>query len=320
MPLDLQQRDWDFLVGLYESRMMTLAHADALYYQGGSTGCRKRVAKLKKEGLVRERPRKAPEKSTLFLSTKGFIAILNEKLLVEYPSVTKESFQKRLEMAETTRNHELAVMDAKAAFLSSVANFERLRVLEFCTWPYLFQFEARKSKVWGSRANLVKPDGFMRIREESDQGSSEYYFFLEVDRSTESQAKTIVGKGLAYQDYFQANGLSERFPMEGERKVPFRVLFVFKNQERRNNTAEAFLRSDPPIRTQAWLTTLEELTEDPYGAIWIRPSDYEEALEGTSYDLRKRQPQKIYRRDTKREILVEERVEKQFLFREQKNR
>lgn len=314
MAIELQQRDLDFLVGLYESRIMTIPHADALYYQGGTTGCRKRIAKLKAEGFVKEKPRKAPEPSVLFLSSKGFKEVLKRGLLDEFPQTNLESFQKRIEIAQTTIKHELAVMDAKASFRAAVGHFEHLRLIEFCTWPKLFRFRARKSREWGARATQVDPDGFIRIREEAQHGTAEYYFFLEVDRSTETQAKTLVGKALAYQDYFQANGLANRFPAEGDRKVPFRVLLSFKNEERRNNTAEAYWRSDPQILRQAWLTTHDELNEDPLGAIWVRPIDYFEALEGSPYDLRQRQPERIYRRDTQREFLVQERVQKQSLF------
>ena len=58
------------------------------------------------------------------------------------------------------------------------------------------------------------------------------------------------------------------------------MLWVFRTAERRNNVAEALCRSFPPVLGRAWLTTLEEATRDPLGAIWMRPQDYLNAVEG----------------------------------------
>src|SRR5205814_2355773 len=85
---------------------------------------------------------------------------------------------------------------------------------------------------------------------------------------------------------------------------PFRTLYVFENHERRNNTAATFLSNDPPVRTQALLTTREELLRDPLGAIWICPADYEKATANTAYDVRTTQPGP-YKRQPEREPFVE---------------
>jgi hypothetical protein len=60
------------------------------------------------------------------------------------------------------------------------------------------------------------------------------------------------------------------------------VLFVVPNEERRNNMAERLLQNNPPVRTMVWLTTFQEVTTDPLGAIWMRPIDYREVTEGNT--------------------------------------
>jgi hypothetical protein len=59
------------------------------------------------------------------------------------------------------------------------------------------------------------------------------------------------------------------------KEFPFRVLIVLKSAERRDNTAEKLLQSNPPIRTLVYLSTFSEVTADPVGKIWIRPADFE---------------------------------------------
>ena len=73
------------------------------------------------------------------------------------------------------------------------------------------------------------------------------------------------------------------------------------------------LQNTPPILTMVWLTTFEELTTDPLGAIWMRPRDYRDITQGTAFDPR-RPPERIYRRQPEREALVVEKLMKLRLF------
>ena len=66
--LRIQDRDVAFLQGLFESRVMTLAHASTLFFGGKPEAAKKRVQKLKAAGYVRERPRHTYEPSVLFLT------------------------------------------------------------------------------------------------------------------------------------------------------------------------------------------------------------------------------------------------------------
>lgn len=57
---------------------------------------------------------------------------------------------------------------------------------------------------------LVKPDGFIRIHEkEKGDGLFEHSFFLEVDRSSETQ-DTLVARAGCYWDYYKSGGFAMR--------------------------------------------------------------------------------------------------------------
>jgi hypothetical protein len=85
---------------------------------------------------------------------------------------------------------------------------------------------------------------------------------------------------------------------------------VFKTAERRNNTAERLLQNNPPIFTQACLSTFEEVTTDPLGAIWTCPRDYHHATKGTAFDAERKRASWGYRRQFERDRLVESRIAK----------
>ncbi|MGH8578967.1 MAG: hypothetical protein ACREVK_02175 [Gammaproteobacteria bacterium] len=77
--------------------------------------------------------------------------------------------------------------------------------------------------------------------------------------------------------------------------------------------AERLLQNTPPTLTMVWLTTFEEVTTDPLGAIWMRSRDYCDITEDTAFDPR-RPPERIYRRQPERETLVVAKLKKQQLF------
>ena len=92
------------------------------------------------------------------------------------------------------------------------------------------------------------------------------------------------------------------------KEYPFRVLFVFKTAERRNNTAERLLQSNPPILTHVWLATIEEVTRNPLDPVWCRPVDYRNATHGTPFDSNQQRVTWGYQRQTAREEFVRQHV------------
>lgn len=312
--IELQERDLLILRGLFEARVMTLAHLAAFYFHDSVEAATKRVQKLKAAGWLGERPRRAYEPSVLFLTRSAFRILSDRGALASYPRIGWGNIEKRARVSDLTLRHELDVLDVRASLWKALAANRRYQILEFSTWPLLFQFRAAPGL--GQPEVLVRPDGFIRIAD-SDGGSSQHLFFLEVDRSTETQG-TLAAKAACYADFYRRGGMAARFgcPREQYKCFPFRVLIAVRNLERRNNAAAQLLKCTPPLLTQAWLTTLEELKADPLGQIWVRPADYRAAVAHTAFNARfPAEPLApgVYRRQVERELLVERAVRKKAL-------
>src|SRR5262249_11516802 len=131
--------------------------------------------------------------------------------------------------------------------------------------------------------------------------------------STETQT-TLVNRASCYLDYYKSGGFAvANGKSRAEYKEhPFRVLFVLKNTERRNNTAERLLEAMPPIRTFVYLSTLEEVLKNPLGSTWLRPVDYRDAVGYVISSKHLRPP--VYRRQSMREKLIEQTAKKLTLF------
>jgi hypothetical protein len=310
LDLEIQPRDLILLRGLLDSRVATIHHLSALYFEGRLEAARKRVQKLKAARIVHERPRRSTDPAVYFLTRKAFRILDAHGVLRNYPNIGWTNLEKRARVSELTLKHELEVMDVRSALTATLEKCGH-SVVEFATWPKLFQFMARQP---GIGDVLVKPDGFIRIQGNDADGGFEDMFFLEVDRSTEEQ-QILASRASCYRDYYERGGLANRFghPRSAFKQFPFVVLMTFKNAERRNNTAEQLLRILPPIRNQVWLSTLGEVTSNPLGPIWVKPAGYAKITQGTLFDVERRQESKGYRRQPEREELVEATIEKHCL-------
>jgi hypothetical protein len=245
----------------------------------------------------------------LHLSRLGLSALSERGLLTDYPDLGLPTLARRSRVSEFTLSHELEVMDVKAAIYSVVKSERAFSITEFTTWPLLCKFEVRHG---AGKIDSVRPDGFFRIHRETLDGlGNENSFFLEVDRSTEKY-DTLVSRAVCYLDYYQSGAFAERNGAERSqfRSYPFRVLMVLKSEERRNNIVEQLLRLDPPILSQVWLSTLEEVKRSPFGSIWIRPIDYRDAVKGTEHDVHRARPPWAYRRQTARDSFIRDTVTK----------
>lgn len=290
---------------------MTSAHIATLFFAGKKEAAKKRLQKLKTAKLIGERKRRVYEPSVLYLTRAAFSYLRHSGILANYPPMGETALEKRARVSQLTLCHELEIMDVKAALFEALSKESPFTLEEFSTWPLLYQFEAYRNGHSGAEV-LVKPDGFIRIHEkESDGGLSEHSLFLEVDRSSET-LDTLVTRASCYLHYYRSGGFAERNGAQRSafKDYPFRVLMVFKNAERRNNTAERLLQSNPPILTQTCLSTFEEVTKNPLGKIWLCPVDYRDAVKGTPFESSQRHNAWGYKRMTARETIVEQRVRK----------
>jgi hypothetical protein len=266
--IQIQKRDVDFLIGLFESRMMTLAHASALHFGGRREAAKKRIQKLKAAGLVAERTRQPHEPSILQLARKGYEFIREVGIPSKYPVQGWERLRKQLHFGEATLNHELDVVSLRAAVLSSVRNEPRLTVSEFCTWSSLLSFEIGRA---GRGETVVRPDGFFRLYETTAAVAPHTHaFFVEVDRSTETLA-TLVAKARAYGEWYRSGGFAVKCGESPDefKSYPFRVLVTCRSSERRDNIARALLVDSDKMLGQVWLSTQAEAVSDPLGPVWV---------------------------------------------------
>jgi hypothetical protein len=195
--------------------------------------------------------------------------------------MTLGAMVKRSQVSDLTIRHELEVMSVKAALTTAIRGRENYDLSEFMTWPALCSFTAHDQR---DQLVTVKPDGFIRITETSGDDKYEHAFFLEVDRSTETQ-DVLLSKVYAYLAYYRSGKFAERVGLDREqyKEAPFRVLLVCKSSARRDNTAARLLAGNPPISTFAVLTTFAEAKDDPLGRIWVQPKDCEpQALQGSA--------------------------------------
>jgi Replication-relaxation len=306
--LDITARDVEILRGLFECRILTVEQIAALHFEDRQAAARKRIWKLKKADLVRERPRRAYEPAVLFLSRRALRLLIEQGHITDYPKLSVAAYEKRTRVSPLTLRHEIEVNDVKAAFAKAIRLTSGLQLPQFSTWPTLFQFWGYTRR--GQRVR-VQPDGFLRIR----QGVEQHSFFLEVDRSSESHWR-IAEKIECYLDFYRRGGLALRNgrPKHDYKGFPFRVLVVFRNAERRNNAAERLIGQQPPILSIAVLATIDEVRMNPLGPIWIRPCDYRDVVIGIPYGaapLTSNAP--IYRRSAERDEYIEKAVKRNAL-------
>jgi hypothetical protein len=286
--LEVQDRDLALLKGLFDSRVLTLDHVAALYFEDKREAAKKRVQKLKAAGLIGERPRRASDPSVLFLSAQAIAMLADRGDLDGYPLLSQSALRKRAQVSDLTLKHELDTATVKVALTSAIRKSDRLTVEEFSTWPLLNQFsvKARMIDAPSGADIVVKPDGFLRIRESHEDGKLvEHTFYLEVDRSKESQ-EILARKATCYLAHYRSGGLAVKHGRNASeyKQFPFRVLLVLPTAERRDNAIRRLLAGTPPINTLVWLTTFDELARDPLGQVWIRPIDYRHATRCTGMD------------------------------------
>jgi hypothetical protein len=298
------ERDYALMRGLFESRLMTRQHLSGIFFSGRDRMTKKRVQKLASLGLIGSRPRRPEEPKLHFLTKKGYDLLHDSGRLADYPKIDYPRFKRRIDVSDQTKAHELAVMDVKAAFYRATKSHAGVDIAEFSTWPRLYRFRVRMPS---GKMAWLSPDAFIRVHEKASDGSvHESLFYAEIDRSTEP-LRILRNKAAGYLDHFQSGGMAVKFgaPREHYKQFAFRVLWIFRNAERRNNTAQSFLTHHPPITTQAWMTTMKDVLSDPFEAIWTRPIDLRVAMVDSSFIAGSSADGPAYRRDMAKENLIE---------------
>lgn len=292
----IQPRDERLFWGLLESRVLTREQLAGLYFDGSYEMAKKRLAKLTRAGYIVERkPRANPGHyfpSLLSLGRKGFAALVASGQLAAFPKMTWDHFVDRVALAQTTLAHEVELIDHKVALARAVHAHPTLRIDEFLTWPTLFQFETEELE--SKKRFTLKPDAFVLV---ADGDDAEHSCFVEYDRAKEA-GRHLMKKAWGYHRFYIDGGFAHRSgaPRDAFKAHPFRVLYVFPSEERRNVIAERLLQIHRPVdaeqrmpalvKNQHWLTTRAAHLANPLGPIWLTLDEYWRATEGTTYDPR----------------------------------
>ena len=275
--LSLQVRDLDVLQSLFESRLATREHLAQLHFGGSYEAAQNRLKKLKDGRLLKATPAGIGKPEILSLALQGFDALKAHRRLERYPKFTRELFEDRKPLSPMTVEHELAVMNVKAAFVREArTGWEDLAVREFVTWPLLYSFSAYVSHDSTQRQE-IKPDGFIELKVPQLQR-----FFLEVDRGSE-KLDTILRKCHGYHHFYHSAGMAARYGVQEPHEAPFRVIFSVESEARRNNIAEALVREGSILKL-VWITTRAQIERDPFGEIYLTPRSYREAVHGTAHE------------------------------------
>jgi len=316
----LQPRDEKILRGLLDGRIMTIKQTASLYFDGRFDAAKKRLQKLEAAGFIAKRARRVQDPALYSLTRKGYMSLKEDGMLDPLLELGWARMQDRINVSEMMLRHEVAVMDVKAALAPAIESAQDLELAEFTVNPERHAFQVSKAildskKLVGFRSVRAKADGFIHVKETRLGGLVfDHRFFLEVDRGTESLTR-IVKKAGQYSQYYRNGGFATKLGHAREhfKRHPFRVLLIVQCAERRNNIAEKLLKMKTPVRSMIWITAREELLANPLGAIWVRPSDYQEATRGSEFDAASKPSRGVYRRQVGRETWIEARVQKNAL-------
>jgi hypothetical protein len=301
--LELQTRDLQILRALFESRLMTLTHLSALFFDDRVESAKKRLQKLCAARYLTQRPRRLYQHAIYQLTNRSIYHLQRLGVTDAYRLPPRYNLQRRMQVSELTLRHELEVLDLRTAIHRRVDQNEFLELLEISTWPLLSQFTIVDE--FGDE-RIIRPDGFFRLCQQHEAKSTEHACFIEIDRSSESLSR-LTQRAVDYRQFQRDGGLAlwNGRPVTEARRFPFRVLYVLENAERRNNVTEELLRLSPPILTLIWLTTRKEILQNPLGTIWITPREYRDVIEDSEFDSLSSPRSYHYRRHSDRERFVD---------------
>jgi hypothetical protein len=273
--IKLQPRDFELLQGLFESRVMTLPHISAVYFDSKGEMAKKRVQKLKKLGVIRERSRRRiPGPSILHLGWKGYLSLRDGGFVDDDSRLSPRAFTRRMRVSPLTLAHEIAIGDVMSAYILAIRESASFKLLEFSVWPRRYGFSVDREY----RRIPVQPDGYLRILEKDSEDASELHYFLELDKGSETVGR-LAEKCVNYREYERSGRYAEfcGFTKEERKSRPFQVLVVCKTEERRNNLAKRLLEMHPPFSTMILIATLGECVRDPLGEIWMTAAAFKSA-------------------------------------------
>lgn len=250
--LNLQPRDIEILGEIAASPACSRQHVARAFFSGSYDAAKKRLQQLALAGLIENNDASSTGRSILRIRSEG------RRLIGS--STPQDSISRRLHA------HEKMLADVRAAF-KATANSASHEV-EFSTDPEQIGFSVSCNR--HVEIESIRPDGFLTL----DSGKDALqYFFLEIDRSTETQGH-LAHLATQYREFQKSGNFSKRFGNLLFVRVGFRVLLVVPSRERLLQTGRN-LRKSASIGTLIWLATINDVLENPFGSIWLCPLDFD---------------------------------------------
>jgi len=228
-PMRLTDRDKRIVEAVYQLRFLTRDQIKKLEFEKGSmTACQRRLSLLYHNGYLSAVHKLVPtgygsSKRAYCLSKKG--AALISHLYGEKEARQIKWNEKHNRVETFFIEHTLAINDVRIAFLKAVLETDDYN---------LFWFNEQEVKAWKEKIDdpeksgktlPITPDSFLYLLGKDKKA----YFFLEVDRATESNRRWR-DKIRGYVEYVKSGKYQERFQTSA-----LRVLTVTTSKERMAN-------------------------------------------------------------------------------------
>ncbi|MCL5070446.1 MAG: replication-relaxation family protein [Actinobacteria bacterium] len=228
-PMILTERDKRIVSWVYPLRFLTSEQIKLLEFEEGSmTACRRRLALLYHNGYLTNTQKPVPTgygsaKRVYCLSRKGKDLITHTHDGTDLKDI--KWTEKNNKVADFFIEHILAINDVRIVFISNIRKAKSYSL----DWTPEWEIKAWKEKVEdpenSGKSLPITPDAFFEIRNRKNKA----YYFLEVDRATESN-KRWKDKVRGYVAYVRTNKYYERFKAQS-----LRILAVTTSQERLDN-------------------------------------------------------------------------------------
>lgn len=255
----LQHRDFAILTEVGFSPACSRSRIANLFFDGSAEAAKKRIQRLIHAGLIIRNDETALGRSVLRITKSGADLISRRG--------SENNWCTRPVSAHMLR-HELLLADCLSSIKRAAEGNNRLTEISVAEAEVTYTVDC---PTHNCREN-VTPDAVVTARgEETD------HFFLEIDRSTESQSH-LVHLAEQYHAHHRSGMLRQILTSEPAARPRMRVLFIMVSADRLNTTAR-FLRKFTSIRTLIWLCLADDFIADPSDAKWRCPIDFSDSVD-----------------------------------------
>lgn len=253
----LQQRDLAILTEIGHSPACSRTHIADRFFNGSAEASKKRLQLLIQADLISRNDKSALGRSVLRITKNGAALIARRGLADSYRTQPVSRHMLR---------HELLLADCLSCITRSAEAKNWFTEVSVDENQISFELDCPTH----NRRESVTPDAFVTI-----YGEQTEHFFLEIDRSTETQAH-LVHLAEQYRSFHRSGAFRPGPAPECDTRHRMRVLFVMMSRKRLERTA-ALVHRFTGVRTLIWFCLAEDFVADPIDANWRCPIDFSES-------------------------------------------